>query len=289
MFKRLVCRALPALLVAGLCLALLSPARAADQTSAAKPFLGVLVAPVKDAAQTGALIHEVTPDSPAAKAGLKNGDVITRVGDKEVKGPEAVVEAVQGHKPGDKLKVTFLREGKEQTAEVTLGEHRLPHRLPMPERRRGAFLGVLSQELTPELKKQLNVSVDKGAVVMQVLPESPAARAGLHKDDVITAVNDQAVGNPEELRAAIQKLEPGKETTLKVNRGGETKEIKVQLQPAKFGFGVPFDFDKDFPMLKDGKFPFEKFPSFDKDVEKLFEELHKRIEEMQKKGTDRTL
>jgi serine protease Do len=248
-----------------------------------------MVAPAKEAGRAGVLIREVTPDSPAAKAGLKEGDLILKVDDREVNAPEAVVNAIQGRKAGDQVKLQVLRDGKEQTVEVTLGERRVERFPPIPEffpRPRVAFLGVRPQELTAERKKELGVTAEKGVVVAEVLPDSPAARAGLKKDDVITEINGQAVANPEELRAAVQKLEPGKEATIKVFRGSEVKEIKVQLRAGPLGFFWPPLFEKDWPMLRDGRFPFEKLPAFDPDPEKLFKELRKRFEEFEPKAKE---
>jgi S1-C subfamily serine protease len=273
---------LPAVLVPGLCLALLAPAGAAP-VPAARAFLGVAVGPVKDSDTTGAMVHDVTPDSPAARAGLKKGDIIIKIDDQEVKAPEAVVETVKGHKAGDAVKLHVQRDGEEKTFEVTLGERRAVTVAPMPEvfGKRPAFLGVWTRELNDEVKKELGVEADKGAVVADVMPHSPAAKAGLKKDDVITEVNGQAIANPEELRTTIQKLEPGKEAAVKVLRGNETREFQVELRLGLFGFGGLGDFEKDFPMLKDGHFRFEKFPGAPADIEKLFEEMRNRIRELE--------
>jgi S1-C subfamily serine protease len=70
-----------------------------------------------------AVIDTVVPDGPAEKAGLKAGDVVLKVGDTEVKGPQALVEAMHKTKPGDKLDVVIQRDGKEQTIKVTLGDY----------------------------------------------------------------------------------------------------------------------------------------------------------------------
>jgi serine protease Do len=220
-----------------------------------KPFLGVAVeATSKDAAHAGALVRDVTPDSPAAKAGLKKDDVIVKVGDQETKGPEAVVKAVAAHKPGDKVTMHIFRDGKEQDVTATLGEHKVaarPESRPAP-----AFLGVWTQSLTGEMKEKLGVAADKGAAVMMVAPNSPAARAGLERDDVITAVNDQAVATPEELRAAVQKAGADQDVTLKVMRGKETKELKVHLDRMPLGGfgqgprGLSPDFERHFQEMQ---------------------------------------
>jgi len=229
--------------LAGMMLALVpgvvsAPAWAETKPTTARAFLGVSVEAPKDAAGTGALVRAVTPDSPAAKAGLKTGDLIIKIDKQAVSDPKALVEGVAAHKPGDKLSVQLMRDGKEQTLHVTLAERTVglpPSVREFLANKHGAFLGVRAQDLTAAEKKRLDVTLEKGAVVMEVVSDSPAARAGLKPDDVITAVNGQAVANPEELRAAIQKVGAGKETTLKVMRGKEVKEIKASLDEMPLG------------------------------------------------------
>src|SRR5437870_7287707 len=85
-----------------------------------KPYLGILAGPANSG--PGALVREVTPKSPAEHAGLKTGDLITKVGNKAVNNPEMLVGTVAEHKPGDKLQLLLMRDGKERNLEVTLAE-----------------------------------------------------------------------------------------------------------------------------------------------------------------------
>src|SRR5207244_2180761 len=87
--------------------------------------------------------------------------------------------------------------------------------------------GVQMQDLTPELKDRLKVQADAGAVVTDVVPDSPAAKAGLKRDDVITAVDSRPVKNPMDLQGAIQTAGAGKEITLQVARGNEKLSVKA--------------------------------------------------------------
>jgi S1-C subfamily serine protease len=244
------------------------------ESPAARPYLGVLAGPMENHA--GAVIREVTPKSPAAQAGLKTGDIIVKVGDKDVKNPEMLVEAIATHKPSDKLALAVMRDGKEHKMEVTLAERPQERARPKVQLERHAFLGVWGQALNEDMKKSLGVTADKGVVVMQVAPESAAAKAGLAKNDVITAVGDQMVTTPEELRSAVQKAGAGKDVTVKFQRAKEAKEVKVKLEEMPFGFGRLPGISPD--MLRDGTF---KLPqNFDReDVQKLFDELHKRFKD----------
>src|SRR5439155_10694040 len=105
------------------------------------------------------------------------------------------------------------------------------------------------QELTAELKNKLGIAADKGCLVADVMENSPAAKAGLKEADVITWVNDRAVANPQELRDAIHKAGSGKEVTLKVVRGKETKEIKCQVEQAPKGLASTWRFDPQRPFF----------------------------------------
>jgi serine protease Do len=266
-------------LVPGLFLGVQSAARAEEP--AAKPYLGVLVEPTaQDAAQPGAMVHEVAPDSPAMHAGVKKGDVIVKVGDAAVKDPEMLVKAVQGHKVGDKLDLQLMRDGKEHKLAVTLTERpkaKTPARPQIIKETKGAFLGVWTQPLNDEMRKELGVTAEKGAVVMKVTPDSPAAKAGIAAHDVITAVNDQAVTSPEDLRTAIHKLSAGKEATLKLNRGKDSKEIKVKLAEMPGTFGMLRDFDEHWPAFKE----FMNRHPQGADMQKRLEEMHKRFREFE--------
>src|SRR5262249_18568492 len=152
-------------------------------------YLGVIVGPAEEGGN-GILVLDVTPDSPAAQSGLKKGDKIVKLDDKEVPNVEQFLRAVAGKKPGDKINLGILRDGKEQNLGVTLGERPAPEAptFPgMPGSRRPAFLGVQTQPLTPEIKRRLNIEAEAGVVVTEVVPRSPAAQTGLKRDDVITA------------------------------------------------------------------------------------------------------
>lgn len=269
-------------LVAGLILNA-SVVSAADAKAPAKGFLGVAVASTPDDAKpNGAVVKDVTPDSPAAKAGLKVGDVILGLDKTEVASPQALVEAVGSHKAGDKLQVRFIRDGKEHKLDVTLAERqerKLPFRMDPKELqekfgfRPRAFLGVMPSELTPELKKQLNLNLDKGVVVQEVIPDSPAASMGVQAFDVIVELNQKAVNTPDELRKAIQETKADQEVTLKVLRGKETKELKGKLNTMPGGFGLLREWDKD-GLLKQ-----EWFGDLDRDLPK---ELKQKLDEMRK-------
>jgi len=261
-------------------------AQDATPTSQAKPFLGVAINPVDNGG--GIAVREVTPDSPAAKAGLKTGDRVLKIGDQEVKGVEQFLETVAAKKPGDQLTLQIRRAGKEQDLTVTLATRpATPELLPKAQDlpglfggRRPAFLGVQTQPLTPDLKKRLETTVDTGAVVMDVVPNSPADKAGLKSDDIIMAIDSRSIEHPMNLREAVQQAGPGKVVELKIVRGKEPLVLKTTLGEGAFG-----------QFLTPGN---ERFPTVDvesmfdsarrvRELERRVEELEKQLRELQKK------
>jgi len=271
-------------LLPGLALAAAPRAPAPAVRPEATSYLGILVGPTaKDAARTGAVVRDVAPESPAAKAGLKKGDLIVKIGAQEVNDPKALVEAVAGHQGGEKVILHVVRDGKEQTIEATLAERpgaKMPTVRGRPDGPRGHFLGVRAENLTAEAKAKLGVNAEQGAVVMEVLANMPAAKAGLQKDDVITAVNGKTIANGDELRKAVQQADEGKEVTLKVLRGKDVKEFKVRLAALPPTFGWLHDFEKRWPAA-DGSFSFNPPPNFSQDLEKHFEELHQWLRQFE--------
>jgi S1-C subfamily serine protease len=255
------------------------------QESPPRGFLGIGVAP-EPQTDKGILVQDVTPNSPAAKAGLKSGDVIVKWNGKPVPEVKEFLRGIAAQKPGDKVELQVLRDGKEQTLTATLAERPAAGGVPpiappgigggAPGLRRPAYLGVGVEALTPELTKKLGVKAESGVVVTEVLPKSPAAKAGLQTDDVITAVDAQPVRDPDDLRTAVRQAGAGKDITLKIVRGKEEKTVKASLQEGPGGFAP----------LPDGRFP-EIEPLLDqsakiRDLERRIEELRKRLEALEK-------
>ena len=125
--------------------------------------------------------------------------------------------------------------------------------------------------------------MDKGAIVTNVMPDSPAAAAGLVEEDVITRVGDTAINNPTELRDAIHKTGIGKDVTLKVMRGDKALDLKVHLQEAPAGYAalphywsqqMPEGFDKFSEHFRPFFSGTEKVPSLEKKIQELENRVH---------------
>jgi serine protease Do len=185
-------------------------------------WLGVGVQPVTpdlaDAlelkTEQGALVSQVEPSGPAAKAGIERGDVIVRFGDVPIERTRDLPRAVASSPPGTEVEIELLRDGKhvEKTAEVAeLADEAAPERVarssPSDDEGSTAF-GFDIQDVPDELRGQLDVEKG-GALITRVYPGGPAARAGLRPGDVIEEVDREPVSGgldaEEKLRGADDK------------------------------------------------------------------------------------
>jgi serine protease Do len=182
----------------------------------------------------GALIAQVEPGSPAAKAGLQQGDVIQQVNGQAVDDARALTLKISQMAPGSTVKLTVLRNGKQQEISATLGE--MPGQKAVAEN--GAkqpdsgeatgLSGVEVDNLTPDIAQQLKLPAStQGVVVTDVSDGTPASDAGLQRGDVIQEVNHQPVRNVGDLNRALRQA-GGKQVLLLVNRGGNTSYVVIQ-------------------------------------------------------------
>ena len=184
------------------------------------PYLGVMVGdlneldPAKKATlgsnlpDKAAFVSEVSPNGPAAKAGVQAGDLITQIDSRKIEAGSDVVDYVSSQTIGSKVKLAFLRSGKPQSTQVTLGE--LPGADDQAAVAESGKIGLGLQNLTPELSESMGLPKGlKGAVISDVAAGSPAERAGLKEGEVIIEVDRKAVGNSEEAVSALRAPRAG--------------------------------------------------------------------------------
>jgi serine protease Do len=177
----------------------------------------------------GALIGDVSADTPGAHAGLKRGDVILAVNGQEISGANELRLQISQTPPGTLVKLKVWRDGKTQDTNLTLGE--LPEKAEKAskgEEGGGALEGVDVENVTPEIAQQLNLKAGThGVVVTSVDPSSAAGSVGLRQGDVIQEVNHKPVTNVEEFRHAMAGAEK-QSALLLVNRGGVTSYVVIE-------------------------------------------------------------
>lgn len=208
-------------------------------------FLGVETQPVTDAmaralhlptnnAKTGgALVAQVEPDSPAAKANLKAGDVIRALDGKPIGNPHALAVAVAADKPDSSVTLDLLRDGKSQSVTVTLGAMK-DDGAASTDTGSGTdqpSVGLALAPLTPQMRDRLDVpSHVHGAVVAEVRPDSPAADAGIRAGDVVVGVGNAPVNSPAEATAAIrEEARTDHAVALRILRDGQTAYVAIDL------------------------------------------------------------
>jgi serine protease Do len=152
----------------------------------------------------GALVDEVVPNSPAAKAGLRSGDVITQFNDKPVADPRRLSLEVASVPPGEKVPVRIWRDGSAKTLDVVVkelpGEAQLAKTSATHSDESDALQGVAVSDLDAQMRRQFGVDrkITQGAIVTEVEPTSAAADAGLKAGDVIIEINKQPVKSAED-------------------------------------------------------------------------------------------
>jgi serine protease Do len=180
----------------------------------------------------GALVSGLKPDAPAAKAGLRDGDVILELNGQTVESANDLRLRVSQSAPGTTVKLAVSRDGKVQDVNVTLGElppDKLAEDNSGPSENSGGLEGVNVEELTPDTLQQLQLpSGTRGVVVTTVDPSSAAAAAGLDRGDVIQEVNHKPVHNIAEYKQAVAAA--GKQPVLLlVNlQGGVTQYMVIE-------------------------------------------------------------
>lgn len=208
-----------------------------------RAMLGVVTA--ED--EKGARVNQVSKESGAEKAGLKPGDIITRIGDAKIEDAEDVSAQVRKHKPGDKVAITYLRDGKEQkaTAELTrwkglrVNAENFRVMIPGEVTPFGPNGRFNMEDFNFEMNRggdrpKLGVSVQdsedgKGVVVKEVEEESNAAKAGIKEGDIITRFNDMEINDVTVLRREMAANRDKASVKVQLLRGGKQQTIDVKM------------------------------------------------------------
>jgi serine protease Do len=199
----------------------------ADSGKVTRGWLGVGIQPVTPdlaksfgrAETTGVLVSSVSEGSPAERAGLKSGDIITEYDGRKVERASDLPRAVAGTPVGREVRLSVIRDGKPVTLSVRIEvlDAKESAQADSGEKAKPA-LGLAVQPLTPALAQQLGVRATQGLVVQNVQEGSPAADAGFERGDVIVEVDKKPVKSVVELRESVEKRAKGKPMLFRIQR-----------------------------------------------------------------------
>ncbi len=187
-------------------------------TQSGKPF--ALIGTEPSDPEPGIVIASVTPDGPAAEAGVARGDILLQVDGEPVDDLAELMRVLGEHEPGDAVNLTVMHGDDERTVEATLGDH---------DGR--AYLGIVPCCGSFGPGREVFVrAMEPGALITSVEPDGPADQAGLEAGDVITAIDETELDGEADLADVIAAYEPGDAVTLEVKQPGEeSHEVAIEL------------------------------------------------------------
>lgn len=210
------------------------------KSSSNKAFLGV----VTTDDDNGAKIKDISESSAAAKAGLKAGDIIIKIDNKTIKGPDELYNAIGKHEPGDKVTIIFIRDGKEETVVAELGKQSNRKIIEMDSNDfEMDFPGIEGLENLGNLKiaegmpissrPKLGIKIEDleegdGVKILNVEENSAAAKAGLQKNDIITQFNNQNIKDLDKLRRELSDMQAGDSFKIGYKRNGKSMETTIK-------------------------------------------------------------
>jgi serine protease Do len=173
--------------------------------------------------KNGVLVQQVQPSGPAAKAGLKPGDIITTIDGRQIKDGDDLVNEIASRRPGSSIRLGFVRDGKPQDATVTIGDRDQvfadlgnPQQNQQPEEGGNAGeskLGIMVRDVSPEMAGKIKHS---GVIVQSVRTGSFADLQGLEPGLVIIRINKQDTGNRDQFNSVVSKLKIGDDVVFEV-------------------------------------------------------------------------
>ena len=204
-----------------------------------RAYLGVQIQPVtrdiaeslglKDAA--GAIVDNAQSGTPAAEAGLKSGDVIVKVNGRAIKDARDLTRRIGALKPGEKVELAYLRDGKERTAAITLTNQQTRTQAKADTKSESAT-AMLGLELAPA--REVNGAGDKGVAIVGIDPDGQAAAKGLSEGDVILEVGGKPVESAQQLRSGLNdaRRDGKKAVLMKIKTAEGSRFVAVNLPAA---------------------------------------------------------
>jgi len=181
----------------------------------------------------GVLVGDVIEDSPAEEAGMERGDIITKVNNKDVNSPEELQDKIRSIEIGERANVKVLRDGKEISFIVKIGEMPTVEEVSSEFPKEKVFpvqTGIQIKSVTPEIAKEVGLPWVKGMAITEVIPGSSADDMGLQSGDIILEANRIEMSSVDEWEELINKLEPGDTLLLLIFRNNRTYYVPIKVE-----------------------------------------------------------
>lgn len=198
-----------------------------EHGSVVRGWMGLYIQDIDDAlaeamgleGRTGALVSDVTPDGPAAKAGVEQGDIIVALDEETIKNSTQLRNEIAALNPGSKTTLQLIRDGKKKRIEVTLGELPADDVAGDVEERLEEQFGFTVTPFNADLaaKYRLNRSLN-GVVITSVVTGGPGYRAGLREGDLIVEINRASTRDLDEFNEQVRNLKKGSTLLFRVVR-----------------------------------------------------------------------
>ncbi len=239
-----------------------------DQTAkSGSPWLGVQIQTLDaDLAERydleiedGVYIEEVVDNSPADDAGLRTGDIILEFNGAQLESADQLIDLVADGKPGDEITLLINRNGRTVTEVATLGKWKRPDNRRFSTRRMGPkhsygffesqtdmFIGVSLETISGQLLAYFGAEDGHGALIKEVVEDTPAEKAGLKAGDVIVKVAGEEIESLADVQDAVRETDEGETIELTVLRGKREKSFIVTVEERESSFFDRPLFDRSF-------------------------------------------
>jgi serine protease Do len=178
----------------------------------------------------GVLIQDVVEEGPAAKAGLKAGDIVIAMNGEPVQDASKFRAQIADAKPGADVQLDVWRNNKSESITVRLAELPTEPTPPPPATRTSENVGIAIDDITPSLQRQLELPVSQGAIIVHVEPASAAQQAGLQPGDIIERVGTRSVETAAEAVEALRSADLQAGVRLRIRRGDSGLFVFVRVK-----------------------------------------------------------
>jgi serine protease Do len=199
-------------------------------------FLGVIT----EIDDKGVKINTISDESAASEAGLKEGDVITKINDKKIETPSDLSDAITSYQPKDEITITYIRNGKTKSTKAVLKSKIIKRKTDNNPGMSFNFPGLedlegfnLNLNQFPK-KEKLGIKIqdteeEMGVKIIGVADSSLAMNSGLKMNDILFEIDGQKIKNTDDARQLLQQSEEKSSYTLKINRKGNEMTIEIKI------------------------------------------------------------